>query len=84
MIAGNIKEGSSFAGGRKPADAQKRQRTKLNLAFKFGPPRGDSPRFRLTVAVPDLRVGCPVRSSCFPSPNENYYSANPNPANLPS
>lgn len=54
--AGNIKEVSSFPNGRKPPDPQERQRTRLNKAFKFGPPRGDKPRFRLTVSVPDLRV----------------------------
>jgi hypothetical protein len=57
MAAGNVKEGSSFTGGRQPTPEPKApQRTRINKAFKFGPVQGDPARFRLTVAVPDLRV----------------------------
>lgn len=56
-FAGNVKEGSSFPGGKQPAqEPQSPQRTRINKAFKFGPALGDPPRFRLTVSVPELRV----------------------------
>ena len=54
--AGNAKEVSSFPGGRKPPEAQARQRTELPSAFKFGPLASDPAQFRLTAAVPDVRV----------------------------
>jgi hypothetical protein len=57
VAAGNVKEGSSFPGGKQPGPEPKApQRTRINRSFKFGPAARDPVRFRLTVAVLDLRV----------------------------
>jgi hypothetical protein len=64
--AGNVKEGSSFPGGKQPGPEPKApQRTRINKSFKFGPAARDPVRFRLTVAVPDLRVRDRVEQVLF-------------------
>lgn len=55
-VAGNLKEESSFLGGRKAQRPKAPPRMRFNPDFKFGAVRGDATSFRMSVCVPELSV----------------------------
>ena len=56
---GNLTEVSSFHTGKK-TEQRAPQRFQFNPNFKFGPPAGDSPTFRMTADIPEIAVGLTV------------------------
>lgn len=63
FVQGNLTEVSSFQSAKDTADAPKLQRFTFNPEFKFGPPAGDMPTFRMTADLPEVAVSmfCRIR-----------------------
>ena len=58
---GNLTELSALPNAKNQPDAAKPQNTTFNADFRFGPPMGVPPTFRMTLDVPEFMVRC---SSC--------------------
>ena len=56
---GNLTEVSSFQNAKNTKDTPNPKRYKFNADFKFGPPAGDVPTFRMTADLPEVAVSHP-------------------------
>ena len=55
---GNLTELSAMPNAQNMPDAEKPQNTTFAPAFRFGPPVGVPPTFRMTLDVPEFMVSC--------------------------